>query len=91
MKKEKKEKKKFIYCALLHCTKHSNTEKSDHIIPIFLNKSFKTEVHSPLCELYIYIYIYIYIVSVEGANSELLHWPNTLINVSPFGLLQYQV
>ena len=25
-----------IYCALLHCIEHSNTEKSDHIIPIYI-------------------------------------------------------
>ena len=38
--------------------------------------------------LYIYIYIYIYIVCVKRANSELDLWSNTLLDVSPFGLLQ---
>ena len=39
--------------------------------------------------MYIYIYIYIYIGCVERVNSELLRRPDTLINVSPFGLPQY--
>ena len=28
---------------------------------LVLNKTLKTEAHSPSCDLYIYIYIYIYI------------------------------
>ena len=54
-----------IYCALLHCIEHSNTEKSDHIIP----------------KIQIYIYIYIYMPRAktnEPKHTRLLlscaHW-----------------
>ena len=51
-------------------------KKADAETRQVLNKSLKTEVHSPLCEFYIYIYIYIYIYSfrrlVKGPSNNAL-------------------